>query len=437
MDPEGIIMDSVSFTSSWYGNSSKREGGWSLERIDPARICSGAQNWTASVSEAGGTPGRVNSVNASRPDLHGPEMIQAIWLPENKLRVVLDEPLGYPDPPVSAFRILDKEGIIRVEITASRDTLWLTPELPRDTTRTVILEAKSLTDCSGNLRSSQVEVSVPSGLVPNVLRINEILFNPFPGSFDFVELHNPSKNMFLVRKIQLTLMEADGQTIRSRLENHQERLILPGSHWVLSKNPSEVIIRYGGNTEDIPEPVNLFNIPDEGGIVVFSVDGLFQDSIRTDNSFHHVVLDNLEGISLERVSPDLDGMRQAAWMSSAEGATPGLINTQTQLLEENREFVDLSPEVVKPYEKYNNVLILRVQPPIPGLVATVRIFDLQGVLKARVCENKILSANEIIRWDVTGLDGRIIPPGYYILAGEFFGPDGYSKKTLKRVIVGY
>ena len=71
-DSHGEIIDAVQYTDKWYGDNFKAQGGWSLERIDPANICAGKENWAASVSHSGGTPGRENSVKSSNPDTQPP-----------------------------------------------------------------------------------------------------------------------------------------------------------------------------------------------------------------------------------------------------------------------------------------------------------------------------------------------------------------------------
>lgn len=61
---EQIIYD----PKKWYDDQEKDGGGWSMERIDPTNFCSQSNNWHASLNYTGGTPGIINSVNATNPD---------------------------------------------------------------------------------------------------------------------------------------------------------------------------------------------------------------------------------------------------------------------------------------------------------------------------------------------------------------------------------
>ena len=60
LSPSGRIVDRVSYSDSWMGR--EVEAGVSLERINPQISSSLADNWAASVSLKGGTPGEINSV---------------------------------------------------------------------------------------------------------------------------------------------------------------------------------------------------------------------------------------------------------------------------------------------------------------------------------------------------------------------------------------
>ena len=62
----GAVIHALQYDKTWYDNDIKSSGGWSLEMKDPETPCAGAANCLASQSPVGGTPGKINSVNAVR-----------------------------------------------------------------------------------------------------------------------------------------------------------------------------------------------------------------------------------------------------------------------------------------------------------------------------------------------------------------------------------
>mgnify|MGYP006266701011 CR=1 FL=1 len=60
----GNLMDSLRYASSWYDNSERDDGGYSLELIDTDFLCHDDYSWTASISDIGGTPGAPNSMQS-------------------------------------------------------------------------------------------------------------------------------------------------------------------------------------------------------------------------------------------------------------------------------------------------------------------------------------------------------------------------------------
>ena len=64
----GTLIDEVPYTTAWYNDPVKADGGWTLEQQNPFLTCSGKSNWSASQAALGGTPGVQNSIFNNIPD---------------------------------------------------------------------------------------------------------------------------------------------------------------------------------------------------------------------------------------------------------------------------------------------------------------------------------------------------------------------------------
>ena len=73
----GRTIHAVSYTSGWYQNEVKKDGGWTLEMIDTKSPCAGISNWKASIQVTGGTPGKKNAVDAINNDATSPKLKRA------------------------------------------------------------------------------------------------------------------------------------------------------------------------------------------------------------------------------------------------------------------------------------------------------------------------------------------------------------------------
>ena len=58
----GSVVDSLTYSTDYYNDKNRSEGGFSMERLDPFNNCTGILNWHSSNDLSGGTPGRKNSV---------------------------------------------------------------------------------------------------------------------------------------------------------------------------------------------------------------------------------------------------------------------------------------------------------------------------------------------------------------------------------------
>src|SRR5258708_10213125 len=84
------IISAVNYTDAWYGNELKKTGGWTLEMTDTKNPCSGSSNWKASADTKGGTPGKINSLDAVNPDETPPVLKNAFAIDSVTLSLVFD-----------------------------------------------------------------------------------------------------------------------------------------------------------------------------------------------------------------------------------------------------------------------------------------------------------------------------------------------------------
>ena len=96
-DSEGNLIETVHYSDTWYNDSDKEDGGWSLERIDYNNLCGENENWLATENIAGGTPGQANSVYAVNPDNTRPQVTSVELLSSKELQVIFSEKPDYDD----------------------------------------------------------------------------------------------------------------------------------------------------------------------------------------------------------------------------------------------------------------------------------------------------------------------------------------------------
>lgn len=431
---KGVILDSIGYDLSWYRSSARAQGGWSLERIDPTRQCNDKQNWTASISSVGGTPGEINSVDAIQPDFTPPSVIASVGISESLIRIQFSEEILPGRLRQTSF---SGAGITVMNwyFGDSNDTLYLeiSESLIRDKKYRIRLD--DIGDCSGNITSLEIVVSVVEKAGPEDLKITEVLFDPYPGGEDFIELWNRSDKFLSLKGITFTRWEVSNETLlRNTLEVNQE-IYLPAGEWILLSSDPEGVMNIYASFKGKYATVNLFNIPNDGGTISLYLNGLYQDSIRVDPSFHHDLLRDVEGYSLERTTIDISGWQPAAWMSSAHKATPGGRNSQEYRMENVEGEIILEPEILRPNRTFDNSLFIRFSINKTGLIGHIAVFDLEGFKVATLWDNDLIPTDGYLRWDGTYDDGTILPFGYYILRGEIIGPSGYHKIIKKRFIV--
>lgn len=167
---DDLVVDSVNYSSSWYGDDDKRNGGYSLELIDPDNFCLDERNWKSSQNEMGGTPGIMNSVFQAIIDLAGPRVASVSMVSDSTVRIQFDEKLQSEIPVPGDFSIDPSLDIAEVHFTdeTKRSLDLLTSPVEPGRMYTMILSG--IKDCAGNLIEPGDATAFlnPDSIPPNV-----------------------------------------------------------------------------------------------------------------------------------------------------------------------------------------------------------------------------------------------------------------------------
>lgn len=442
--PNGRLIYAVNYSDLWYRDNTKRNGGWSLEMIDVANPCAGAENWIASSDPHGGTPAQPNSVAASIPDNTPPTLLSVTAQAPGRLVLRFNERLDSAQVVnVSRYTLSPAGiGIAAAEVAPPLfEEVILHLDSPLQERQRYALTATGIRDCAGNLSSQPLTATfaLPSVPEPGDLVINEVLFNPRPGGVDFVELVNRSDKYINLQNWQLANTSNDSIANR-RMITTAYYVLEPGQYVVLTTNPENIKNNYpAGREGTFLRMASLPSYPDAAGsVVVLQPDNRVADRFDYTERMHFNLIDDRNGISLERIR--LDGPTTPGNFHSAATtvfATPGYLNSQSQPGLAARRMFSIEPKVFSPDgDGYEDFTTINYSTDQTGFVANVTVFDAQGREVRKLVRNELLAVNGFFRWDGTRQDGTKAAIGYYLFYIELFDLNGQKSVHKERVAVG-
>lgn len=291
-----------------------------------------------------------------------------------------------------------------------------------------VLNIHSIQDLIGNIADdiNQSFIFVSEASI-NDLKVSEILFDPLMGGEDFVEIYNSSDQVLSLENIQLANLD------KEEVVNIQApSFIAPGQYLAFTSNKDFLNDQY-----NLLEPQNVF----EQAIPSFNnADGNFSvllvgenqtttiDSFDYQEDYHFVLLNDTEGVSLERISYEESSQNIDNWHSAsvASGnATPGYENSNFTDLIAPQSMFELQNKTFSPNgDSDNDLLILNYQSTKPGFIVDINIFDASGRPVKNLARSLFLSARGFIQWDGINEEGERERIGVYILNISGFHPDG-------------
>ncbi|MBT0812146.1 lamin tail domain-containing protein [Litoribacter ruber] len=211
-DKLGYLVDSLTYDLSWYKNTQKANGGWSLERINPELNCSDKENWTASTDPRGGSPGIINSVFDDRLDPDVFYILDHSFQGDTLIVFSLSQP------------IIEVGGVtikVNGQHAALKDwaerSIAITTGRPLESGKTYEIIFEGLMDCNGRqLREKRIELLFDNSL-PVLRRISPISPTTLNLIFD--------KNLGPVDKSNFSIRESQPLSA-TKLDSNRVQLIL-------------------------------------------------------------------------------------------------------------------------------------------------------------------------------------------------------------------
>jgi len=261
--------------------------------------------------------------------------------------------------------------------------------------------------------------AVQTPATPPILQLSEILFDPYTGGKDFVELYNPGADAIQLLGISLYNRFKSGYSTARRTIS-KPYLLEPGACVAISPDTLDLRRRY-----PIGPEARLFqhSLPsldsDRGNITLLREDTLL-DALDYDAAMHHPLLRNPGGYSLERQSVRLPTSDSGNWATCPAGARPGTYHplpgwSAPGALVQPPHFelanVRFSPEGgYLPQE-----LCVLYSAAVPGILVNMRIFDAAGRQVCPLQANALLDSSGTFCWDGREAGGKAAPPGIYFV----------------------
>ncbi len=437
----GQTIHAVAYNSSWYNNDLKKEGGWSLEMIDTGNPCS-SNNWRASNSSVGGSPGKTNSVIGNNRDEIPPGLLRTFAQDSLSLLLYFDEALDSNSAAIAGnYQLTDRLITAAIPQAPLFNTVLLRLSSPLQKRKIYTVAVKEVRDCSGNPIGAYhtAAAGLAEEAVKTEIVINEILFNPRPDGTDYIEVYNNSDKILNAAHIYIGGRDVQGTVTSLKKISEVAFAFFPGEYLVVTAN--SIALQKQFMVKSPEKVLTLSSLPsmpdDKGTILILNATGDVLDEVAYDDDWHFALLDDKEGIALERLDPSALSQDKNNWHSAAATSgygTPTYQNSQFKTTEA-KAIVDVIPAVFSPdNDGHDDIATVGFLLSETGYVANIIIFDAYGTMVKNLARNTLLGLKNHFHWD--GLDERQkkLPAGIYIIYTELFNLQG-KKKIFKKTVV--
>lgn len=359
-------------------------------------------------------------------DISAPELLEFNVETNTNIKLVFDEAILESSVTASNFSI--HPGLLQpLDFILDNNVLTLIFDaLPEGAP--FELNIAGISDLNGNVVESLTlkDLLYAGPPAKGELLINEILFNPKGNGSDYVEIYNNTNKYLDVSNVEIHNLDNGQSNIIG-----QDLIIFPHEIVAFSEDNLETTASYNPPDTAVILQSQLPSFNNDKGNVSLIFQGNVLDSFDYTEELHNPVINDPDGVSLERINPDIDSNTASNWTSAASTSnygTPGYGNTFTltpgdPLTDFKLRTTSFSPNNDGLYD----FLILDYALEKSGYVATIKIYDEKGNLVKILANNVTLAGQGFFTWN--GLNDDNIPArvGLYIVVVNIFHPDGDAK----------
>lgn len=427
-------LQRLDYTTAWYNDPDRDEGGYSLEYTGNGPTdCGGS--WRASLDDDGGTPGRANSVEGQPAD-QSPPVVTGSSVDMDGITITFDEPT------LTEFTLTTGPEI--TSVTANEDgtefRLGFDEELQPG--ERYVLRVDTPEDCAGNAgQEVLLTLGIPGEPQPGDVIINEILFNPVSGGSDFVEIYNTTDQFFQLEGWELVNAQGTSSTAARTITT--SRLLGPREYLVFTPDAVDLPIRFAEVDPALVAEQSLPSLPNDAGNITLRAFGTVLDAFDYNEDFHTRLLDDEDGVSLERRRFSGPTQDRNNWFSAASAVgfgTPTKPNSQFVpegvSLPAGQSFSLANPTFSPDGDAFEDQLeiVYNLDGTISNPAVRIRIFDAQGRPVRVLRDVELLGTVGSITWDGSTDDGSRARAGIHVINIELFA-EGRMTETERLVAV--
>ncbi|UCH09668.1 MAG: lamin tail domain-containing protein [Fidelibacterota bacterium] len=391
------------------------EPGYSLEKVI-LDDCISASNWVPSLI-IHGSPGKANSVAGRVVDLAIRSLTWTDRNPPYSFNITVTvENLGLA---AAAGNLLLNDSVVAdipSLLAGEMQEVSFEWNAPNDVfglySLTVHAAVPNDYDLSNNITTADIPIPSPR----MALVINEIMYTPFAGEPEWIELVNTTSSTINLDEWIVSDQTSDGLLSQK---------YLPGDSYIIGTGDSL-------STSGWPIAISVMQVPgfpslNNAGDQVIILDPI--GTIIDEVDYSHLPF-TTTGRSLEKIDPTAPSQESTSWVvsPSTQGHTAGRPNSVQVTAERTGISLDPNPLRINTSE---SILVVQYITPFPAINLLVEIYDLAGRKLGTIFNAGPVPGTGAVTWDARTLDQVRYRTGQYALV--FRAKDTSSRSKWERM----